>query len=257
MNTLEQLFQNKQKNILNIYFTAGYPKLNSTQEILTTLQTTEVDIIEIGFPYSDPLADGPTIQESGSIALKNGISIQTIFDQVASIKTSIKVPLLAMGYYNQFLQFGIENFLQECVRSNISGIILPDLPLEIYQKEYQNLFEQYNIANIFLITPQTPDERIKKLAKASKGFLYVVSSTSTTGKNNEISISQKNYFERIKNLDLDIPYLIGFGIHDKNTFDIACQYSNGAIIGSAFIKSINPENIQNSILQYIQSIKSK
>lgn len=256
MNTLEQLFQHKRHNILNVYFTAGYPELNSTQEILTTLQNTEVDMIEIGFPYSDPLADGPTIQQSGSIALKNGITIQTIFDQVASIKTSISVPLIAMGYYNQFLQFGPENFLKECVRANISGIILPDLPLEIYQKEYQSLFEHYRIATIFLITPQTPDERIKKLAEASKGFLYVVSSTSTTGNNNEISTTQKSYFERIKNLNLAIPHLIGFGIHDKNTFDTACQYSNGAIIGSAFIKAIDPKNIQNSILQYIQSIKN-
>ncbi len=254
MNAIEQLFKNKSNRILNIYFTAGYPDLNSTKEILTTLDRSNVDLIEIGFPYSDPLADGPTIQESGSVALHNGITIQTIFDQVSTIKDSITTPLIAMGYYNQFLQFGEEKFLQACVHAGISGIILPDLPLDIFQQHYQKLFEQYNIANIFLITPQTSDERIHQLAEASGGFLYVVSSASTTGKSNTISNEQKAYFERIKNLNLTIPYLIGFGIHDSHTFTTACEYANGAIIGSAFIKNINPNKVQESITKYVESI---
>ncbi len=255
MNPIEQPFQKKNKNILNVYFTAGYPELNSTQEILVELDRSSVDLIEVGFPYSDPLADGPTIQKSGSIALKNGISMQTIFDQVASVKNAISTPLIAMSYYNQFLQFGEEKFLLECAKSGISGVILPDLPLEFFCKNYQLLFEHHNIAPVFLVTPQTSDERIRALAKASKGFLYVVSSASTTGKNNEISLQQEAYFKRIKDLNLTIPYLIGFGIHNKKTFETACQYANGAIIGSAFIKAINSENLRESIHHYIQSIK--
>ncbi len=255
MNPIEQLFQKKNKNILNIYFTAGYPELNSTQEILVELDCSSVDLIEVGFPYSDPLADGPTIQKSSSIALKNGISMQTIFDQVNSVKNTISTPLIAMSYYNQFLQFGEEKFLSECAKSGISGIILPDLPLEFFCKNYQLLFEHYDIAPVFLVTPQTSDERIRALAMASKGFLYVVSSASTTGKNNEISLQQKAYFKRIKDLNLEIPYLIGFGIHNKKTFETACQYSNGAIIGSAFIKAINSDSLKKSIHHYIESIK--
>ncbi|MFV0530162.1 MAG: tryptophan synthase subunit alpha [Flavobacteriales bacterium] len=255
MNAIEQLFKEKNQNILNIYFTAGYPELNHTQKILTLLDQSSVDLIEIGFPYSDPLADGFTIQESSSKALKNGITIQMVFDQVASVKEKIKTPLIAMGYYNQFLQFGEENFLLECSKSGISGVILPDLPVDFFLKHYQSLFEQYNIAPVFLITPQTSDERIKMLAKTSKGFLYVVSSASTTGKNHEISFQQKEYFKRIKNLQLDIPYLIGFGIHDKKTFETACKYANGAIIGSAFIKAIKSNDLEKSITNYVQSVK--
>lgn len=254
MNAIEQVFKKKNHRVLNLYFTAGYPELNSTEEIITLLDQSDADLIEVGFPYSDPLADGPTIQESGATALRNGITIQTIFNQLSTIKSRIKTPLIAMGYYNQFLQFGEEKFLQECVKAGVSGIILPDLPLAIYQKEYQHLFEQYNIANIFLITPQTTDERIQQLAHASRGFLYVVSSAATTGKSNTISDEQKAYFERIKNLKLSIPYLIGFGIHDANTFTTACQYANGAIIGSAFIKNIDKNNLQKSISEYIESI---
>jgi len=252
MNKLSQLFENKKKNIISIYFTAGYPELNSTNTILEGLNNAPVDLIEIGFPYSDPIADGKTIQKSSAIALKNGIDIQTIFNQVQSAADKISKPIIAMGYYNQFLQFGEEAFLKACAASGISGVILPDLPLDFYQMHYKKLFKKYNIAFIFLITPQTSDERVKELSEASDGFLYMVSSSSITGKRYDVSEQQIAYFNRIKNLKLKIPYLIGFGIHDKKTFDIACTYSNGAIIGSAFIKAMDKNRLTQSIQEYIQ-----
>ena len=253
--TLTEHFNNKPQNNLNVYFTAGYPHLDSTITILKALDTAGADLIEIGFPYSDPLADGPTIADAGAIALKNGINIQAIFNQVESVKGQIKAPLIAMGYYNQILQFGVEKFLQNCVKVGISGMIFPDLPLEYYQEHYQSLFEKYGIANIFLITPQTSDERILKLAAASTGFLYIVSSASITGKTGDISEEQKQYFQRIKDLKLSIPTLIGFGISDKKSFDTACEYSNGGIIGSALIKAINPENIEKSVIEFIKKVR--
>ena len=253
--TLTEHFNHKPQNNLNVYFTAGYPHLDSTTTILKALDTAGADLIEIGFPYSDPLADGPTIADAGAIALKNGINIQTIFNQVESVKGQIKAPLIAMGYYNQILQFGVEKFLQNCVKVGISGMIFPDLPLEYYQEHYQSLFEKYGIANIFLITPQTSDERILKLAAASTGFLYIVSSASITGKTGDISQEQKQYFQRIKDLKLSIPTLIGFGISDKKSFDTACEYSNGGIIGSALIKAINPENVEKSVIEFIKKVR--
>ncbi len=210
MNRLKRLFENKNRNITSIYFTAGYPELNSTNTILKVLNNTPVDLIEIGFPYSDPIADGETIQKSSARALKNGIDTQTIFDQVQSVADKISTPMVAMGYYNQFLQFGAEAFLKACAASGISGVILPDLPLDFYQPHYEKLFKKHNIAFIFLITPETSDERVKQLAEASDGFLYMVSSSAITGKRHDISEKQLAYFNRIKNLKLKTPLSYGF-----------------------------------------------
>ncbi len=246
----------KEKNILVVYFTAGYPNLNNTSTIIKALDKEGVDLIEIGMPYSDPLADGTTIQETSKIALENGMDINLLFNQIDSIKAEIKTPLFIMGYYNQFLQFGAEKFLTKCKEVGVSGLILPDLPVEIYEKNYRLLFEQYGIKISFLITPKTDNKRIEKLSKASNGFLYIVSSASTTGSTQEISQEQIEYFSRIKEMGLSNTQLIGFGISNQATFNKACEYANGAIIGSSFLKALKGNNLNQEITDYIKSIKS-
>ena len=238
-NRITTLFERKDKNILSIYFTAGYPELNDTVAIISELGKNGADLIEIGMPFSDPVADGPVIQHSSEIALKNGMTINLLFGQLKEIRKSVSIPLILMGYLNPVMQYGIENFCKKCKEIGIDGTIIPDLPLEIYEAEYKQIFEENSLSNIFLVTPQTSDERIIKIDSLSSGFIYLVSSSSTTGIKGSMNEKQMSYFERIQKMNLRSKCLIGFGISDKASFKNASIYSNGAIIGSAFVKAID------------------
>ena len=238
MNRLTQLFQRKPTDVLNIYFTAGYPALDSTVPVITSLSEAGADLIEIGMPYSDPMADGETIQLSSQRALKNGMTLKLLFEQIAAARRLTQVPLVLMGYYNQVMQYGAERFVQQAAAAGIDGLILPDLPAFEYQREFRQLAEATGLQVSFLITPQTADDRIREIAASSDGFLYVVSSSSITGGSAQISDRQRAYFDRIAALELPNPKLIGFGISDAATFRTACEYFNGAIIGSAFIRAL-------------------
>jgi tryptophan synthase alpha chain len=257
MNRLEKLFQTKKQNILSIYFTAGYPELNNTLSIIKELDKSGVDMIEIGMPFSDPVADGPVIQRSSEKALHNGMTLNLLFDQIASVREITDLPLIFMGYINPVFKFGIENFIHKCNEIGIDGTIIPDLPVEEYRKSYETLFEKYNILNIFLLSPQTPDERIAYLDSISRGFLYIVSTAATTGAINNFDASQITYFKKLNDLNLKTPRLIGFGISNKVTFNQACKYSNGAIIGSAFIRSLNENGtFPETIHRFIEKIRN-
>lgn len=256
MKKIKDIFQ-KKKNILNIYVTAGYPKLNDTVSIVKELANNNVDLIEIGMPYSDPLADGPTIQNSSKIALQNGITLALIFQQIQEIRKTVNTPIILMGYYNQLLQYGTDSFFKKAKEVGVNGFIIPDLPIASYQEKYKARCQQLDLAMIFLITPQTETERIQLIDSESTGFVYVVSSFAVTGSKSSIQETQLNYFRKINNLKLKNPTLIGFGISNKKTFNIACEYANGAIIGSAFIKALeNSENVMESTQEFIQTIKN-
>ena len=255
MIRLKQLFDNKKDHILNIYFTAGYPKLENTETIFLNLEKAGVDIIEIGMPYSDPLADGPTIQQSGQVALKNGMTLPVLFEQLKSIRKKSELPMVLMGYFNQVMQYGEEAFFKKCSESGVDALILPDLPLDVYETDYQKLLQKYELDIVFLITPQTGEARIQKIDQLSTGFIYMVSSASITGAKTGISQSQIDYFERINAMKLKNPRLIGFGISNHQTFKTACQYANGAIIGSAFIKVLSESrNIGETCIDFVDSI---
>ena len=238
MNSIQELFQKKDKNLLSIYFTSGYPKLDDTARIIQKLSKSTVDFIEVGLPYSDPLADGPTIQDSSQKALENGVNLDVIFQQLMPLKETNKTPLVLMGYLNQLLKYGEEKFCQKVVACGIDTLIIPDLPMVEFENHYQELFDNYGLTNIFLITPHTSEERIRKIDSYSKAFIYVVASASITGAKGAISNNQISYFERIKSMNLKSRLIVGFGISDKSTFNTACNYANGAIIGSAFIKDL-------------------
>ena len=257
MNRLDTLFQQKKENILNIYTTAGYPKLDSTVEIVVALDKAGADIVELGMPYSDPIADGETIQGSSQIALKNGMTLKLLFQQVQQIRTRSEVPIILMGYLNQVLQYGLENFMQACVDSGVDGLILPDLPLDIYEEKYEKIIAKHDLGFSFLVTPQTSDERILKAANLSSSFLYIVSQSSITGQTNNNQQLQLDYYERINKLKISKPTLIGFGIHDKDSFLKASAYANGAIIGSAFIKHIgkSENKLTEGVASFVSSIK--
>lgn len=242
LNRLTKLFENKRENLLTVYFTAGYPKLDDTETIICSLAESGTNIIEIGIPYSDPLADGPVIQESGMAAIDNGMTLQVLFNQLTDIRTKTQVPLILMGYFNQMLQYGVDKFLDDCVKTGIDGLIIPDLPLMEYEQFYKDKLTQRNISISFLITPQTEESRIHKVDALSTGFIYVVSDSSITGMKTGISNQQISYFERIKSLQLKTPQLIGFGISDRESYLTASKYANGAIIGSAFIKHLKGKN---------------
>jgi tryptophan synthase alpha chain len=248
MNRIEKLFKAKKKNILSIYFTAGYPELNHTLSIIRELDKSGVDMIEIGMPFSDPVADGPVIQRSSEKALQNGISLNLLFEQLARVREITDLPLILMGYINPVFKFGVENFLHKCSETGIDGTIIPDLPVEEYRKSYEPLYEKYNILNIFLISPQTPNKRITYIDSIAKGFLYLVSTTATTGAKNNFDDLQITYFKKLNDLNLKTPRLIGFGISNKVTFNQACDYSNGAIIGSAFIRSLDEKGTLPEII---------
>lgn len=241
------------KKLLSIYFSAGFPCLDNTVDILQTLESSGVDMIEIGLPFSDPLADGPTIQDSSTLALKNGMTTQKLFSQIQDIRKTVNIPLLIMGYFNPILQYGVENFCKKCNEIGIDGLIIPDLPITEYVKHYKSTFEKYNLVNVFLITPQTSEERIRYIDDISNGFIYMVSSSSTTGAKQQLD-DQKNYFERIANMKLSTPCITGFGISNKETFNKVTQTTHGAIVGSAFIKHLKENNIE-SIPEFIQTLK--
>ncbi len=255
MNSIEKLFQEKDKNLLSIYFTCGYPNLNDTTTVISSLEKSGVDFIEVGLPYSDPLADGPTIQDSSQKALQNGINLDLVFEQLMSIKASNKTPLVLMGYLNQMLKYGEDKFCQKVVECGIDTLILPDLPMVEFENHYQELFDKYGLTNVFLITPHTSEERIQKIDSYTKAFIYVVASASITGAKGEISNNQLAYFERIKAMNLKSKLIVGFGISDKQTFNTACNYANGAIIGSAFIKNLGKNGVA-SIDDFIKPIIS-
>ncbi|MGZ4034721.1 MAG: tryptophan synthase subunit alpha [Bacteroidia bacterium] len=257
MNRINKLFENKKKDVLSIYFTSGYPQLNDTVTIINELTNNNVDMIEIGMPFSDPLADGPTIQRSSEIALENGMSIKLLFEQLKNIReNSLETALILMGYLNPVLQYGVEKFCKDASALGIDGVIIPDLPMQEYLNEYKTIFEKYNLKNIFLITPQTSEERIRLIDEYSDGFIYVVSSTSTTGVADEIAVEQENYFKRIRDMKLKNPLMIGFGISNHKTFSKACEYANGAIIGSAFIKALDKsKDLKKYIEGFVEYIK--
>jgi tryptophan synthase alpha chain len=255
-NRINRAFEDKKHKVLNIYFTAGYPNLNDTGTIIKKLASAKVDIIELGIPYSDPLADGLTIQESSQKALSNGISLSMIFDQVQAIKNDHKTAIVMMGYFNQFLQYGIDKLIKKIGETGVDGLIIPDLPMDHYKTNYKSKFEEAGIALSFLITPETSDERIKEADKLTSGFLYVVAQSSITGGVKDVSDHQKKYFDRIKSMSLTSPKLIGFGIHNKKTFDNACQYAEGAIIGSAFIRNLK-EHGTDGINDFVNKIVSR
>ncbi|PST82621.1 tryptophan synthase subunit alpha [Pedobacter yulinensis] len=238
MNRLEALFSKKKQNILSIYYTAGYPALNDTLRIAEELEAAGADLLEIGFPYSDPVADGPVIQGSSKIALDNGMNLKLLFEQLKDLRSRVNIPVLLMGYVNPMLQFGVENFCRACKEVGVDGCIVPDLPMAEYERHYKTLFGSYDLCNIFLITPQTSEERIRKIDSLSRGFIYLLSSSATTGKNLDVSEDTEAYFSRIQSMNLKNPLMIGFGIHDRHTFKKTAAYASGAIIGSAFVKNI-------------------
>lgn len=255
MNRIEKFFKTKQDAILSIYFTAGFPNLNDTTTIIKHLDEAGVDLIEIGFPFSDPLADGPIIQQSSGKAIKNGMTLNLLFEQLKDIRQHTQIPLVMMGYMNPVLQFGEHDFLKKCNEVGIDGVILPDMPLDYFESNLKSSVEENNIANILLITPETSEDRIKYIDNLSKGFVYMVSSNSITGGNKKLDL-QTDYFNRIKAMELQNSTLIGFGIRDKDTYNNACQYSNGAIIGTAFIQYITEQGTdKNSIQTFIKNIR--
>jgi len=254
MNRINKKLQENHK-LLSIYFTAGYPQLNDTVSILKSLQNSGVDMVEIGMPFSDPLADGPTIQSSGSIALKNDMTTNLLFEQLKGIRKEINIPLILMGYLNPILQFGIEHFCKACAEVGIDGLIIPDLPVKEYEELYKEIFEKHGLINVFLITPQTSDKRIRQIDSLSKGFIYMVSTASTTGGRNSFDDNQKAYFERVATMNLENPQIVGFGISNYKTFTQATEYAKGAIIGSAFIKYLSEKGI-STITSFIRKIRN-
>jgi len=257
MNRIEALFSTKKKNILSIYFTSGFPELDDTTAIIKHMDNSGVDMIEIGMPFSDPVADGPVIQRSSEKALQNGISLSLLFNQLSQAREITDLPLIIMGYINPVFKYGMENFLSKCREMGIDGVIIPDLPPEEYMKSYATLFKKYGVINIFLISPQTPDERITYIDSIAEGFLYIVSTSATTGSINHFDKAQLDYFKRIKTLNLKNPSLIGFGISDKVSFHKACEYANGAIIGSAFIRALEENGTSgDSINQFVMKIRN-
>ncbi|CAM1372185.1 tryptophan synthase subunit alpha [Tenacibaculum xiamenense] len=252
MNSLQKLFSQKDKNLLSIFFTAGFPDLNGTETIINELGKAGVDFIEVGLPYSDPLADGPTIQHSSSVALKNGMNLDVVFEQLIALKEKNSTPLVLMGYVNQIIKYGEEAFCEKVKECGIDTIIIPDLPMVEYESHYKPLFEKHGISNVFLITPHTSEERIRKIDSLTDTFIYVVASASITGAKGEVSHQQIEYFERIKSMDLKSKLIVGFGISDNQTFSTACSYANGAIIGSAYIKYLD----QNGIFKSKDFVKS-
>ncbi|MGX7668466.1 tryptophan synthase subunit alpha [Flavobacterium pedocola] len=246
---------NENKKLLSIYFTAGFPNLNDTVSIIETLEKNGVDLIEIGLPFSDPLADGPTIQESSTIAIQSGMTTKLLFEQLKDIRKTVKIPLIIMGYFNPILQFGVEQFCRKCAETGIDGLIVPDLPTEVFEQDFKSIFDKYNLKNICLITPQTSEERIRKIDEITDSFIYMVSSASTTGSQNSFGETHKNYFERVANMNLKNPQIIGFGISNRETFLQATEHQKGAIIGSSFINFI-AKNETKQIKEFIEVILS-
>jgi tryptophan synthase alpha chain len=253
MNRINQKL-NEDKKLLSIYFTAGYPNLNDTVTIIENLEKSGVDMIEIGLPFSDPLADGPTIQASSTEALKNGMTTEVLFKQLKDVRNTVSIPLIIMGYFNPMLQYGVEAFCKKCQEIGIDGLIIPDLPVDVYNEQYKSTFDKYGLINVFLITPQTSKERIQFIDSISNGFIYMVSSASVTGSSQGFGHTQTNYFKRIADMQLNNPQIVGFGINNNDTFTQATTYAKGAIIGSAFIKHLSNNGV-NKIEDFISSVR--
>jgi len=257
MNRLNQLFSSKNKNLLSIYYTAGYPELNTTVDIAEALEKAGADFLEIGFPYSDPVADGPTIQHSSELALENGMTLHVLFEQLADLRKRVTIPILLMGYVNPIVQYGVEKFCKKAAEVGVDGIIVPDLPMYEYEAMYSRYFIDNNLSNIFLVTPQTSEERIRKIDELSNSFIYLLSSSSITGGSLNVSVNIEDYYKRVKAMELKNPAIIGFGISNHAAFEKACQYANGAIVGSAFVKLLAEENYMDKIPAFVRSIRTK
>ncbi|MEO5912301.1 MAG: tryptophan synthase subunit alpha [Pelobium sp.] len=256
MNRLQELFNKKKENILSVYFTAGYPEIGATLKIAEALEKAGADFLEIGFPYSDPLADGPVIQNSSQVAIANGMNLKLLFQQLQDLRARVSIPVLLMGYANPMIQFGVSNFCKAAADAGIDGVIVPDLPLSEYEDLYQDDFIKNGLSNVFLVTPQTSEERIRKIDSLSNGFIYLLSSSATTGKELNVSDAIGEYYQRVKAMELNNPLIIGFGISDKTSFSRACKYANGAIVGSAFVKTIgNSEDYLSQIPEFVKKIK--
>ncbi|WP_353185296.1 tryptophan synthase subunit alpha [Parapedobacter lycopersici] len=257
MNSINSLFAEKgNKRVLSIYFTAGYPTLDSTLDIAEALEKSGADFLEIGFPYSDPVADGPIIQHSSEIALKNGMTLALLFDQLKVLRQRVTIPVLLMGYVNPVLQYGIERFCRDCRAVGVDGVIVPDLPMDEYETHYREIFRKNDLSNIFLVTPQTTEVRIRKIDQLSTGFIYLLSSSATTGKNLTVSESTAAYFTRIQRMELTNPVVIGFGIADRTTFVRATDFADGAIVGSAFVRLLGEVDYLEKIPEFIRQLKS-
>jgi len=255
MNRLNKLFQEKKNNLFSIYFTAGYPELNSTLDIAEALERAGVDFLEIGFPYSDPVADGPTNQHSSQQALNNGMTLNVLFDQLKDLRKRVNLPILLMGYVNPIVQYGVERFCKKAAEVGVDGVIVPDLPMYEYESMYSRFFIDNGVSNVFMVTPQTSPERIRRIDELSNSFIYLLSSSSITGGSLHMSVNIEDYYKRVKAMQLNNPTIIGFGITDKESFDKACRYANGAIIGSRFVRLMGEENYLEKIPAFIRSIK--
>jgi len=255
-NRITDLLATRTQPVLNVYFTAGFPALTDTRTVLRGLQDAGVDMVEIGMPYSDPVADGEVIQQSNMQALNNGMTLAVLFEQLAGCRAEISIPILLMGYINPVLQFGVENFCRQCAEVGVDGVILPDLPLALFQQEYAPVFRQYGLKNIFLITPQTSEDRIRLIDDSTEGgFVYMVSSASITGSTVGVTDTMTAYFDRIRAMHLKNPRLIGFGIKDRSSFEQACQYADGAIIGTAFIRYLHQNGASpESVKEFVNKI---
>ena len=256
MNRITQLFKEKKNNILSIYYTAGYPDLGDTVAIAEALQKAGADMLEIGFPYSDPVADGPVIQASSKQALDNGMDLNLLFEQLKELRKNVTIPVLLMGYVNPVLQYGVENFCKACAAVGIDGCIVPDLPMVEYEEFYKDTFLENGLSNIFLVTPQTSVERIHKIDGLSNGFIYLLSASATTGKSLEVSDATTTYFSRIAEMNLNNPTMIGFGINSRETFDKACKYANGGIIGTAFVKALHAGHLEENVNEFMKEFKA-
>lgn len=256
MNRINQLFNNDKKNLLSIYFCAGAPTLDGTADVIRTLEKHGVDMIEIGIPFSDPMADGIVIQNAATQALRNGMSLKLLFEQLRHIRRTVKIPLILMGYLNPIMQFGFENFCRRCVDCGIDGVIIPDLPFRDYQQRYRIIAERYGIKVIMLITPETSEERVREIDAHTNGFIYMVSSAATTGAQQDFNEQKRAYFKKIEDMNLNNPRMVGFGISNKATFQAACEYASGAIIGSRFVTLLEEEqDAEKAILKLKESLK--
>jgi tryptophan synthase alpha chain len=255
MNRLQQLFNTKNNNLLSIYFTAGYPSLDSTLVIAEALEKAGADFLEIGFPYSDPVADGPTIQHSSEIALENGMTLHVLFDQLKDLRKRVSIPILLMGYVNPIVQFGVERFCKMASEIGVDGVIVPDLPMYEYEAMYSKYFIENNLSNIFLVTPQTSEDRIRKIDELSNSFIYLLSSSSITGGSLNVSTNIEDYYKRVKAMQLKNPAIIGFGISNSDNFNKACEYANGAIVGSAFVKLLEKDGYLDKITGFVKSVR--
>src|SRR5690606_29676520 len=257
MSKLATIIQQRgERRLLSTYFTAGYPTLDSTLDIAEALEKAGVDFLEIGFPYSDPVADGPVIQHSSEVALRNGMTLDILFQQLAELRNRVSIPVFLMGYFNPVLQYGVERFCASCQAVGVDGVIVPDLPMYEYEELYRGVFERHGISNIFLLTPQTSAERARKIDELSTSFIYLLSSSATTGKNLSVGDDTEAYFARVRQWGLKNPLVIGFGISDHPTFVKATDYADAAIVGSALVKRLGEPDYLDQIPGFIQQVKN-